>query len=460
MLPVVLPDQFRANQKHVLVTTLEQNMSKYTKREVKGALLAKQFRERMGLMSSRDAYDMIHNGMVQECPITTHDVYRESATWTRSLGDLKGKEVRQTPDEVKVEYTTLGARMELVLHVDIMFVQGVAFFICVATPLGMMLCVHLPDGRSTTSIRQALKDVIIQLRTRNFVPTCVLSDGEGALSHCMDIMSPLGLTFNPAGPGQHVPVVERAIRTLKSKARGILNTLPYRLPMEWLQYLISFVVNRMNWMPNRHGQGWHSPKEMFNGVKFNYKRDCRIGFGEYVQAYKPQQILNTMNERTEGAISLVPTGSLSGSVKFMCLRTLKPIVRTQWTVLPIPQVLAEFINALSRREKSKGHVGQDPVFSRGDTEVDEVIVIEDDDEPDDMPEGIEMEDRNEVHIPMNEDEEEYNEDNMNEDEDIHMPTIAPDDMVRELEPDLEQEQLVSVMEVDQPDVVQEVSQLQ
>ena len=83
MSPVVLPDHFRMNQKQVLVTTLEQNMAKYTKREVKGAQLAKQFRERFGMMSSGDAFDMIHNGMVQECPLTNHDVYRESVIWTK-----------------------------------------------------------------------------------------------------------------------------------------------------------------------------------------------------------------------------------------------------------------------------------------------------------------------------------------------------------------------------------------
>ena len=37
---------------------------------------------------------------------------------------------------------------------------------------------------------------------------------------------------------------------------------------------------------------------------------------------------NTLHERIVGAILLVPTGSISGSVRFVCLGTLKPEVMT------------------------------------------------------------------------------------------------------------------------------------
>ena len=56
-------------------------------------------------------------------------------------------------------------------------------------------------------------------------------------------------------------------------------------------------------MPMRQCHGWHSPKEMFTGIKFNEELDFRIGFGEYCQALKPQQITNTMQERSEGYFS-------------------------------------------------------------------------------------------------------------------------------------------------------------
>ena len=213
------------------------------------------------------------------------------------------------------------------------------------------------------------------------------------------MMRSLGVRFNPAGPGQHLPMTERGIRTIKSKVRGILNTLPYNLAVRWLMYLVQFVVTRISYMPMRQSHGWYSPKEMFTGIKFNYKRDFRIGFAEYVQAFKPQQFTNTMHERTERAISLVPTGGISGSVRFMCLKTLRPIVRIQWTVLPIPQVLANFVNKLCEADEKDKHIGQDTVFTRGDPAVVEFIIDGDEDEQLGMPEDMEATDRNPARRP-------------------------------------------------------------
>ena len=76
-----------------------------------------------------------------------------------------------------------------------------------------------------------------------------------------------------------------------------------------------------------------------------------------------------MHERTEGAYSLQHTGSISGSVRSMSLRTLKPTVKTQWTVLPTPQVLISVINKLVSLEENNSHIDHDPVFNRGDPDV-------------------------------------------------------------------------------------------
>ena len=88
---VELPRQFMRVHDLVAVFTAAQNMAKYTRRKVQPATLAKKFRERMGLMSSRDAYVMIHRGTIVDCPVSTHVIYRETAIWNKSLGDLKDK---------------------------------------------------------------------------------------------------------------------------------------------------------------------------------------------------------------------------------------------------------------------------------------------------------------------------------------------------------------------------------
>jgi len=77
----------------------------------------------------------------------------------------------------------------------------------------------------------------------------------------------------------------------------------------------------------------------------------------------------------------------------MCLRTLKTIVRTQWTVLPIPEVLIAFINKLADVEKRDKHIGHDPVFTRGDPDYQETVIQDEEDEPLGLPEDMEGADR-------------------------------------------------------------------
>ena len=86
---------------------------------------------------------------------------------------------------------------------------------------------------------------------------------------------------------------------------------------------------------------------------------------------------------------LAASQGVSGS----CLRNLKPIVRTQWIVLPISQVLVSFINKLREADEKDKHIGQDPVVTRGDPDVEEFIVDGDGDEQLGMPEDKEATDR-------------------------------------------------------------------
>ena len=100
-----------------------------------------------------------------------------------------------------MEHVALGVRTELVQHVDIMFVQGLPFLICVATPLSLLTGIFLVDGRGEWSVELAITALLCALRERIFVPISPLSDGEGAIALCNAVMKSLGIKFNPAGPG-------------------------------------------------------------------------------------------------------------------------------------------------------------------------------------------------------------------------------------------------------------------
>ena len=73
----------------------------------------------------------------------------------------------------------------------------------------------------------------------------------------------------------------------------------------------------------------------------------------------------------------------------MCLKTLKPLVKTQYTVLPTPQVITSFINELVSLMETNSPIGQDPVFTRADLDVEENGLSDDEDEQLGMPDDME-----------------------------------------------------------------------
>ena len=72
-----------------------------------------------------------------------------------------------------------------------------------------------------------------------------------------------------------------------------------------------------------------------------------------------------MEPRTEGAIAVLPTGNLQGSVKFFLLGSGRVVTRDQWVPLPMPPPVIDYLNGLA----VKNPVSADPIFSVNGTVV-------------------------------------------------------------------------------------------
>eukprot|EP00957_Ditylum_brightwellii_P101216 7713306-Ditylum_brightwellii.AAC.1 len=54
-------------------------------------------------------------------------------------------------------------------------------------------------------------------------------------------LSTKGIDLNPASAHEHVPEIERCIRVIKERVRGVYCTLPYTaLPLIMIQELVTF----------------------------------------------------------------------------------------------------------------------------------------------------------------------------------------------------------------------------
>jgi hypothetical protein len=346
----------------VNVATVAGNELLFSKKEVLMARKARDLMKSLGYISPSELMKMIRVGAISNCPVVINDVLRAEEIYGADLASVKGKTVHHKAPSVRVEPVIAMVQQQQTLHLDIMFIDGIPFLIAIATPLYLLTVAKL-KSREVKDVRPALFSCLSAFKSANFYVSHILSDGEGAIKSLENELNALGVMLNPAGPGQHVPLIERKIRQVKERVRAILSVLPYSLPRQLLEYLVDYAVSRINVTVTSSRDDNLTPREAFLGRKLDYVRDLRVSFGEYAQC----EVVNVVNKnsvsipRAEGAIALYPSGNIQGSWKFLNLSTLKVITRDQFKVLPIPQVVIDRLNALARVNPLT--TVNDPVFS-------------------------------------------------------------------------------------------------
>ena len=341
----------------VYVTTVADNMRRYTKREVSDAKAARELMARLGNASSKATIDMLERG-VMNCSVTKEDVRRADAIFGSSVASLKGKTNKLSSSAAAVTIAPRVTQVQQILAVDIFFIKRLPFLLGVMSPLGLSQCTALKD-RGVACVATALRVFFSTAASRGFDCVQLRTDGEGAVGAMAGELNSIGVIVEVAGPGQHVPVVERMIQTVKKRVRTLEHSLPFVMTRLLIIMCVLFCVSRINMQASSASTDRTSPLEQFTGRKLDAKIDLRIQFGDYLQATVPATD-NSMATRTQGCIAMLPTGNLTGSVKMWCLNTNAVITRDQFTILPMPDVVSNYITA--RAEKEGYSRSEDPVM--------------------------------------------------------------------------------------------------
>ena len=85
----------------------------------------------------------------------------------------------------------------------------------------------------------------------------------------IDELSEMGIMMDTAGPGQHVPVVERKIQKVKERVRAHVNTLPFVMTQLLLTMCVIFCASLLKMQPTRLSTSRISPLEQFTGNKID-----------------------------------------------------------------------------------------------------------------------------------------------------------------------------------------------
>ena len=373
----------------VLLSTVTDNEKLFSRRDVVKARRARDLQEQTAFTPAQKLRMTLNNGSIIDCPVTSRDVVVAEHIYGPSVPGLKGRTTRRKPmDGRTIEPGADLDDKELHMHADVMFVNEQAFLLGVFMPIDLTLVTSLNNSRNKPNLRCAVEEQLNTVEKRGFTVPVVHCDNEFKDEQVEAAIGNRDMVFDEVGPGQHEPVSERKVRTVKERTRAVLHSLPYALPSKLLIFLVLFVVFCLNIVPVKSKGRMICPRELMTGRKVNYKRDLRIRFGEYIQATTPNIISNTMHERTDGDIALLSTGNVEGTIHAYNLATKRLVRRDRWTVLPIPDIVIQHMNTLAEADDVRFRVTRDPIFRLGDRALEDETDDQDEEEPDPVDEGI------------------------------------------------------------------------
>ena len=108
-------------------------------------------------------------------------------------------------------------------------------------------------------------------------------------------------------------------------------------------------VQFMNSFSRKGGLKHYPPSAIMNRTQLHMNQ-LQLKFGSYCQVAEDVTPRNSLAARTRGAISMRPSGNLSGGQCFPTLDTGKLVARNRWKDLPMTLAVIDLVNMLGHTE--------------------------------------------------------------------------------------------------------------
>ena len=207
----------------------------------------------------------------------------------------------------------------MTLTADVMFVCGFPFLVTYSRSIKLITAEFIPT-RNARQLAKLLMKVVygyargrflvtysrsIKLTTTEYIPTrtagqlakslmkVVYGYARGGFVVNLALMDlefekikdelPL-VEVNTTAAREHVPEIERRIRTIKERVRSATSDFPFDpIPMMVLIQTVYTIIMWLNAVWSLSGvAGGLSPRELVTGRGVDYNKDCRTDFGAYV----------------------------------------------------------------------------------------------------------------------------------------------------------------------------------
>ena len=260
---------------HVFVSTVSKIESRYTKREIKEARIARDFQRRLASPPDTKSTEIraLNEGTIQNTTVTAEHVRRATSIYGPTLESIYGrttwKEGIPIPTNIHHRVTDMQT-----MYIDIFFACTLPYLITKVQPLGHMMTSSLPE-RSANAIRKAFLQQGIRI-------SALLSDNEQGIDSLSLQFGSANIVLQ-AGPSMHVPQVKRAVRTVKEDTQGLLHTLRYDCPLVIFSHLPGYVASKMSIFKSSTRPTDITAFQILYGRPFNAKVDGHLEFGSYCQ---------------------------------------------------------------------------------------------------------------------------------------------------------------------------------
>jgi hypothetical protein len=351
--------------------TVAQKMLKYNKTEVKRAERIRELMWRMGITSTTQLITQLRNNKIENPGCTITDIEIADDIWGPDLGGLKSKSTAKKNIQIPIDRVLPPIRELQTAYGDIMFFNSKPYLVIICKPLDLLLEECLHDRSESELLRATLKVFSKPYRRGLKINTLYFDREAGVISdnfqdklmnlrgiathdhnsmtykdHYKYLKKSNSIEVVSTGATSGIDIIERQIRPIKERLRGIWNTLPYSIPKSLEKFMVKFVVCRLNSEIKSNSLDMMSPRERLTGRK-NTKEWIRHGFGDYCQLHtdgSDNVLYSGMTSRTLGGLSLYPVDNVMGTWCYVNLSTWKLVFRNRATSLPITDNIIEHIN--------------------------------------------------------------------------------------------------------------------
>jgi hypothetical protein len=134
----------------------------------------------------------------------------------------------------------------------------------------------------------------------------IRSDHESNIWSCRDFLANKGIKLRQVTPYQHAQRIERYVRTIKTRMRSVLASLPYELPKNLYGELLLAVVFGLNDMPTANFPT-ASRRMILEGKRYDFADRCQIPFGTLITADFAGKEQDSYLPRSEAGVALGPS---------------------------------------------------------------------------------------------------------------------------------------------------------